>query len=188
MVRFVLRRLLSCIALLVAISILTFLIFVAMPNSNPALRLAGRTATQVQINAVEREWGFNKPIYVQYYKTMEKIFSGNVISYTQQLNVESRHDAEVRMDSRGAKQDAAERSTEGEEPVVGARTHGCGRSSYQIRGDDPQLLREESRTHERMCSLEVLKSGPREECRSTRSHEVGENSRETPGALRTGCP
>jgi peptide/nickel transport system permease protein len=89
MVRFVLRRLLSCIALLVAISILTFLIFVAMPNSNPALRLAGRTATQVQINAVEREWGFNKPIYVQYYKTMEKIFSGNVISYTQQLNVES---------------------------------------------------------------------------------------------------
>jgi peptide/nickel transport system permease protein len=43
----------------------------------------------VQINAVEREWGFNKPIYVQYYKTMEKIFSGNVISYTQQLNVES---------------------------------------------------------------------------------------------------
>jgi peptide/nickel transport system permease protein len=89
MVRFVLRRLLSCIALLVAISILTFLIFVAMPNSNPALRLAGRTATQVQINAVEREWGFNKPIYVQYYKTMEKIFTGNVISYTQQLNVES---------------------------------------------------------------------------------------------------
>jgi peptide/nickel transport system permease protein len=51
--------------------------------------LAGRTATQVQINAVEREWGFNKPIYVQYYKTMEKIFSGTVISYTQGINVDS---------------------------------------------------------------------------------------------------
>jgi peptide/nickel transport system permease protein len=88
MVRFAVRRLFSCIALLFAISILTFLIFEAMPNSNPALRLAGRTATQVQINAVEREWGFNKPIYVQYYKTMEKILTGNVISYTQQLNVE----------------------------------------------------------------------------------------------------
>jgi len=88
-IRFVLRRLLSCIALLLAISILTFLIFEAMPNSNPALRLAGRTATQVQIDAVEREWGFNKPIYVQYYRTMEKIFTGSVISYTQGINVES---------------------------------------------------------------------------------------------------
>ncbi len=89
MIRFILRRLLSCIALLFAISILTFLIFEAMPNSNPALRLAGRTATQVQIDAVEREWGFNKPIYVQYYKTMEKVFTGSVISYTQGINVET---------------------------------------------------------------------------------------------------
>ena len=89
MARFAVRRLFSCIALLFAISILTFLIFEAIPNGNPALRLAGRTATQAQIDAIERTWGFNKPIYVQYYKTMEKIFDGTVISYTQQLNVES---------------------------------------------------------------------------------------------------
>jgi peptide/nickel transport system permease protein len=76
------------VALLFAISILTFLIFEAMPNGNPALRLAGRTATQVQIDAVEREWGFNKPIYVQYLKTMEKILTGKVVSYTQGINVE----------------------------------------------------------------------------------------------------
>jgi peptide/nickel transport system permease protein len=88
MTRFIVRRLFSCIALLFAISILTFLIFEAIPNGNPALRLAGRTATQAQINAIERTWGFNKPIYVQYVKTMEKIFDGTVISYTQQLNVE----------------------------------------------------------------------------------------------------
>jgi peptide/nickel transport system permease protein len=88
MVRFAARRLASCIALLFAISILTFLIFEAIPNSNPALRLAGRTATQIQIQAVEREWGFNKPIYVQYYKLMEKVFTGKVISYTQGINVE----------------------------------------------------------------------------------------------------
>jgi peptide/nickel transport system permease protein len=89
MARFAVRRLFSCIALLFAISILTFLIFEAIPNGNPALRLAGRTATQAQIDAIERTWGFNKPIYVQYYRTMEKIFSGTVISYTQQLNVEN---------------------------------------------------------------------------------------------------
>jgi len=88
MARFVLRRLFSCVALLFAISVLTFLIFEAMPNGNPALRLAGRTATQVQVQAVEREWGFNKPIYVQYVKTMEKILTGQVVSYTQGINVE----------------------------------------------------------------------------------------------------
>jgi len=88
MARFILRRLLSCVALLVAISILTFLIFEAMPNGNPALRLAGRTATQVQIDAVERAWGFDKPIYIQYLKTMEKVLTGKVVSYTQGINVE----------------------------------------------------------------------------------------------------
>ena len=88
MARFAVRRLLSCIALLAAISILTFLIFMTMPNSNPAYRLAGRLATADQIRAVEREWGFDKPIYVQYVKTMEKIFSGSVVSYTQGINVD----------------------------------------------------------------------------------------------------
>ena len=66
MLRFVIRRTLSTTALLIAISILTFLIFFAFPSSNPALRLAGRTATPQQIASVEKEWGFNKPIYVQY--------------------------------------------------------------------------------------------------------------------------
>ena len=88
MLRFVIRRTLSTTALLFAISILTFLIFFAFPASNPALRLAGRTATPQQIASVEKEWGFNKPIYVQYVKMMGKIFDGSVTSYTQGLNVD----------------------------------------------------------------------------------------------------
>ena len=88
MARFIFRRFLSCIALLVAISILTFLIFEAIPNSDPTLRIAGRAATRQQINSVEKQYGFDKPIYVQYVKTMEKIFTGKVVSYTQGLNVE----------------------------------------------------------------------------------------------------
>ena len=88
MLRFVIRRTISTTALLIAISILTFLIFFAFPASNPALRLAGRTATPQQIASVEKEWGFNKPIYVQYLRTMEKVFDGSVVSYTQGLNVD----------------------------------------------------------------------------------------------------
>ncbi|HEV2998669.1 MAG TPA: ABC transporter permease [Solirubrobacteraceae bacterium] len=88
MARFVARRLFSMVLVLFTISILTFLIFQAIPNGDPALRLAGRTATAPQIEDVRRQWGFDKPIYVQYARTMEKIIDGEVISYSQQQNVE----------------------------------------------------------------------------------------------------
>jgi peptide/nickel transport system permease protein len=86
---FVVRRLASMLAVMFAISLLTFLIFQAIPNGDPALRLAGRLATAQQIEDVRKQWGFDKPIYVQYVKTMEKVFNGEVISYSQQQNVES---------------------------------------------------------------------------------------------------
>ncbi len=85
--RFIVRRTFSMALVLVAISILTFLIFQAIPNGDPAQRLAGRTATPETIAAIRHTWGFDKPIYVQYGITMKKIFSGTVISYAQQINV-----------------------------------------------------------------------------------------------------
>jgi peptide/nickel transport system permease protein len=83
--RFIIRRLASMVGVLFAISVLTFLIFQAIPN--PAVRLAGRFPTPATIQHINQQWGFDKPIYVQYLKTMKLIFTGQVISYTQQLNV-----------------------------------------------------------------------------------------------------
>jgi peptide/nickel transport system permease protein len=93
--RFVIKRLVAVVLVLFAISILTFLIFQAIPNGDPALRLAGRLATPQQVQDVRQQWGFDKPVYVQYGKTMDKILTGKVISYTQQVNVldEIRRDA-----------------------------------------------------------------------------------------------
>src|ERR1700742_1734776 len=85
--RFILQRTISSIAVLFAISILTFLIFQAIPSGDPALRLAGRLARPQDVQDVRIQWGFDKPIYIQYLKTMQKIFSGSVVSYTQQVNV-----------------------------------------------------------------------------------------------------
>jgi peptide/nickel transport system permease protein len=85
--RFVVRRLLSMVIVLFAISVLTFLIFQAIPNGDPAQRLAGRTATPETVAAIRRTWGFDKSIVDQYGITMKKIFTGNVVSYTQSLNV-----------------------------------------------------------------------------------------------------
>jgi peptide/nickel transport system permease protein len=86
-VRFVVRRGLSMLIVLFAISILTFLIFQAIPNGDPAQRLAGRTATPETVAAIRRTWGFDKPVYTQYWITMKKVVSGDVVSYTQSLNV-----------------------------------------------------------------------------------------------------
>src|SRR5580658_3372108 len=85
--RFIIRRSFQTFVVLFLVSIFTFLIFQVIPNGNPALRLAGREATPQTIASIERQWGFNKPIYVQYGATMEKIFTGSVVSYEQQINV-----------------------------------------------------------------------------------------------------
>jgi peptide/nickel transport system permease protein len=85
--RFVVRRLASMIVVLFAVSVLTFLIFNVIPNGDPAVRMAGKQPTETQIEAIREEWGFNEPIYVQYWTTMEKLFTGDMISYFTQLNV-----------------------------------------------------------------------------------------------------
>jgi peptide/nickel transport system permease protein len=88
MIYFIIRRLISAVGVLIAISILTFLIFQAIPNGDPALRLGGRLATPTELASIRREYGFDKPIYVQYVDTMEKIFNGTVVSYTQDVNID----------------------------------------------------------------------------------------------------
>src|SRR5262249_3400688 len=87
MVRFAIRRVLSMLLVLLAMWVLTFVIFQAIPNGAPAQRLAGRTATPETVAAIRRTWGFDKPIYEQYGITMKKIFTGDVVSYTQSVNV-----------------------------------------------------------------------------------------------------
>ncbi len=89
MIGFVIRRLLSMIGVLLAISVCTFLIFEVIPDGDPAVRLAGRQATPQEIQSIRAEWGFTKPVYVQYLDTMTKVLDGSVISYVQQTNVEA---------------------------------------------------------------------------------------------------
>jgi peptide/nickel transport system permease protein len=87
MARFIVRRVIAMVAVLFAISVLTFAIFNVIPNSDPAVRLAGRNQTTGQLEAIRHQWGFDQPVYVQYVKTMQKIFTGDVVSYTNQINV-----------------------------------------------------------------------------------------------------
>ena len=87
MLRFIARRLAGMLAVLFAVSVLTFLIFAVIPDGAPEDRMAGPTASPGEVAAVRREWGFDKPLYVQYARTMTKIFTGDVVSYVDRTNV-----------------------------------------------------------------------------------------------------
>jgi peptide/nickel transport system permease protein len=87
MTRFIVRRLIQMVLVMFSVSVVTFLIFNVIPNGDPAVRMAGRQPTETQIQAIREEWGFDEPLHVQYLTTMEKIFTGDLISYTTQLDV-----------------------------------------------------------------------------------------------------
>jgi peptide/nickel transport system permease protein len=88
MARFLVRRLLVMIALLFTISLITFLLFiVALPNGNPAALIAGRLANPAEVHLISVKYGFDKPIWVQYVKTMANIFDGTAYSYQSGFNV-----------------------------------------------------------------------------------------------------
>ena len=87
MARFLVRRSLSALALLIATSFLVFAFFELIPSYNPAREIAGRNANQTTVNEVARKFDFNKPFYVQYANTMKLIFTGQVIDYQDDLNV-----------------------------------------------------------------------------------------------------
>jgi peptide/nickel transport system permease protein len=70
-----------------AVSVLVFVIFNVLPGGDPAVRMAGKTPTHVQLEAIRKEWGFNDPLYVQYVTQMKKLFTGDMISYYTQTNV-----------------------------------------------------------------------------------------------------
>jgi peptide/nickel transport system permease protein len=88
MSRFIVRRTASAILLLFATSVVVFGIFEVIPSYNPARAIAGRDATPTTVAEVSHKFGFDKPIYVQYADTMKLIFTGQVIDYNDDLNVD----------------------------------------------------------------------------------------------------
>jgi peptide/nickel transport system permease protein len=86
--RFVIRRLAAMVAVLFAVSVLTFLIFNVIPNSDPAARIAGKNATPQLIANVRKDFGLDKSLPEQYVTMMKQVFSGDLISYSSRLNVD----------------------------------------------------------------------------------------------------
>jgi peptide/nickel transport system permease protein len=96
---FLIRRLIGAFLVLVAVSIIVFLIFIVVPGGGPhgtALRIAGKNATDQNVANIEQKWGFDQPFYTQYWLLMSKAYQSLarnpntdkiLISYTTQQDV-----------------------------------------------------------------------------------------------------
>lgn len=70
----ILQRLGQMLFVMFGISALVFLIFFATPGSDPAARLAGRNASQETVEAIRKEFGFDRPLPIQYVVMMKRLF------------------------------------------------------------------------------------------------------------------
>jgi len=82
---FIIRRLIGVVVVLFAISVLTFLIFFAIPGVDPTRSLAGRNPTPETVAAVKHEFGLDRPMPVRYALMMKRLFiSRDLVSYGNQ--------------------------------------------------------------------------------------------------------
>jgi peptide/nickel transport system permease protein len=85
MMAFIVRRLIGLTVVLFAISVLTFLIFFAIPGVDPTRSLAGRNPTPETVAAIKHEFGLDRPMPVQYVLMMKRLFiSRDLVSYGNQ--------------------------------------------------------------------------------------------------------
>ena len=71
MLRFIVRRLLLLIPILLGLSLIVFFWIRALPGG-PAQGLLGERATPEAVAAIERQYGLDEPVYVQYWYFLRK--------------------------------------------------------------------------------------------------------------------
>lgn len=73
------------VAVLFAITILTFLIFFAIPGIDPSRQLAGRNPDPATVAAIKHQFGLDRPLPIRYALMMKRLFiSRDLVSYGNQ--------------------------------------------------------------------------------------------------------
>jgi peptide/nickel transport system permease protein len=75
MFRYLIRRLLAAAVILAVISVITFLIFFALP-SNPALLACGKTCSPGRMAEISHSLGLDKSLTTQYWEFLKGLFVG----------------------------------------------------------------------------------------------------------------
>jgi peptide/nickel transport system permease protein len=76
MLRFLVRRTLGAVVILLFISAFTFFLFFAIPH-DPALLSCGKNCTPDNLKIIHHNLGLDHPVPVQYYDYMVRIFTGH---------------------------------------------------------------------------------------------------------------
>ncbi len=71
--RYIIRRLLWMVLLLLLVSAVTFIVFYTLPTADPAQLRAGRTPNPQQVEQIRHSLGLDKPWYVQYFRYMKAL-------------------------------------------------------------------------------------------------------------------
>jgi peptide/nickel transport system permease protein len=71
MIRYIIRRLLWGIVLLVAVIAITFVIFYLLPNVDPAVLRAGRNSSPKIISQIAHDLGTDQPVYTQFWNYLK---------------------------------------------------------------------------------------------------------------------
>jgi peptide/nickel transport system permease protein len=71
------RRLIWAAAVVLVVTMVTFLIFFLMPPGDPALRFAGRAPSPETIQRIREDFGLDKPWYHQYGIFVKNFFTGD---------------------------------------------------------------------------------------------------------------
>lgn len=82
MIAFILRRLLSTIPMLLAIALLVFLLMYWAPGDFLSQARLDREISEAFIDRMEREFGLDKPWYVQYGLWLERVFLQGDLGYS----------------------------------------------------------------------------------------------------------
>jgi peptide/nickel transport system permease protein len=82
--RYIIRRLLWALVLLVLVIALTFAIFYLLPSADPAQLRAGRNATAANIAAIRHNLGLDKPVYVQFWDYLKNLVLHFDLGYSYQ--------------------------------------------------------------------------------------------------------
>ena len=77
MARFIVRRLILLVPILLGLSILVFLWIRALP-AGPAESLLGERATPETIRQIEEQYGLDEPIHIQYWEYLKTVATGDL--------------------------------------------------------------------------------------------------------------
>lgn len=87
MARYIINRLTQTIFILIGVSFITFMLLYILP-ADPAVQIAGRSATPETVESIRRELGLDKPLFVQYFNYMINLLQGDLgRSYLQKSEV-----------------------------------------------------------------------------------------------------